>query len=322
MFGRKDAHGQAVQVLAALCAARDADDRKLLKGISDRMPRTHARISDDDFVTGVVHERCRGALLELVRKAGQHLLKQVPDDLKKHGIGWRTPRHAIEGNAFPEHSLVKRICDVLGITELSVYWMPEWKSPEPIIGHAKGSPALILCPEVFNGLSEAEKAFVLGKALGPVKLNLEIFRALPAASVGKLVLGALKGFAVTERSFPGDDEKPVRAVTKAISKSNELQAALKNTQLGLWRKRGELDFESFRTGVLLTATRVGLLVSGGMQAASEAIVATNMSLRGRVPKNTEGVIKVYREIPELRDLCAYSVSEAYLRLRAATFADE
>jgi hypothetical protein len=288
-----------------------------LKAIPDRMPRTKSRIRENDFVAAILHRNCSGALLDLVRFAGHYLLKQVPDDLKKHGIGWRTPKHGIEGNAFPEHALVKRICDLLGIAQLDVYFMAEWRNPEPIIGHSKGSPVLILCPEVFNGLQEPEKAFVLGRALGPLKLNLELFRALPPDEVGKLILGALKAFD-PNRSFPGEDERPIRAVTKAIAKDTALHAPLAAAQATLWSQRRDLGVEGFRQGVLLTASRVGLMVSGGMRPASRAIASTNMSLRGRVPESTQGVIKIFREIPELPDLCAYAISAPYLELRERT----
>jgi tetratricopeptide (TPR) repeat protein len=315
---RSDAAHQAVQVLSALGAVRTAAERAIAKTFGDRMPRTKVQVKEDAFASTLVHEDARGALLELFRKAGHVLARQIPDDLKQHGIGWRTSRYGIDGDAFPEHGLLKKICDLIGLTSLDVYWMPDWKNPEPVIGHAKGSPALILCPEVFHGLKEAEKAFVLGRALGAVRLRTELFLTLSEHDTKLVVLGALKAFDPSQRSFLGEDEKLARAATKAMARATDVHPGLETTQRSLWRRRDAIDWAAFRQGVQLTGSRTGLFVAGGMHSAAQAVAATNMSLRGRIPESTQGVVKLFREIPELKDLCAFAVSEPYLRLREAS----
>ncbi|RMG17518.1 MAG: hypothetical protein D6731_03970 [Planctomycetota bacterium] len=313
--GRAGAHEQAVRVLVALRAVSDAEDREVARRLRPQAPTPRARLKEDEFAASLAHEGLRGAPLEFLRKAGPQLLRLVPDDLKKHGIGWRTPRHGIEGDAFPEHGLLKRVCELLGLEELDVYWMPGWKHPEPVIGHAKGRPALILCPEVFAGLEEDEKAFVLGRALGPLRLNLQLLFAFPEADLRLLFLGALRGFDPAQRHFVGEDEKLARNAAKQIGRASELHSGLRNTQLGLWQRQEELDFGRLAQAARRTGSRAGLLAAGGMDAALRAIAATNLSLRGRIPATTQGVIGVFREFPELVDLTAYAVSEGYLRLR-------
>ncbi|MGE0712076.1 MAG: tetratricopeptide repeat protein [Planctomycetota bacterium] len=311
-----DAHAQAAQVLVALRAAR-AKERVAVESRGQSMPRTKAQVKDEDFAKTIVHPDCRGLIRDFLWQVGPHLLKQLPDDLKGHGIGWRTPRYGIEGDAFPEHAMLKRICDLLGITQLDVYWMPDWRRPEPVLGTSKGVPALILCPEVFSGLTEAGKAFVLARFLGMVKLNLHFFRLVPADQARLWIWAALKGFDAA-RTFPGHDDRNLKGVIKALAKVPELHKPLEPLHKELWRSKDQIDWQRLPQAVALTGSRAGLLVAGGMYAATEAIVHTNMSLRGRVPDTAAGVLKLFREVPELCDLAPFSVSKGYLKLRAAS----
>lgn len=313
--GKTNERGQALHVLAALRAARGRDRQLVVEG-STQMPKTMSQIKDEDFSKVLVHPAARGLIRDFAWHAGHLLLKQIPSDLGNHGIGWRTPKYGIEGDAFPEHDLLKRICDLLGITQLEVYHMTEWRQPEPVLCQGKSGPAIVLCPEVFTGLNDAGKAFVLGRALGTIKLNLYFFRCVPPEQAQQLVLGALKGFDAS-RAFPGSEDRALRGVVKAFSKAGELKESLDTVQKELWRNREVLDFKAISEGVAATGSRVGLLVAGGLYPVAQTIEQTNMSLRGRVPENAQGVIKLFREVPELCDLAPFSVSRGYLKLREA-----
>src|SRR5205823_2054590 len=76
--------------------------------------------------------------------------------------------------------------------ELDLYWMGDWKRPDAILAHGKKTPALILCPAVFAGLTEPEKAYVIARAIAMVPARLEAVRALPARELEKLVLATVK----------------------------------------------------------------------------------------------------------------------------------
>lgn len=310
--GKADPLGQALQTLCVLRAVT-AEEDGAVRVAAATPPKLRGRLRDDLFADVVMHESCRGPLGLLMRAAGGLLLKQVPDDLKSHDIGWLSTRLALDGTGFDEARLVKRVCDLLDITQLDIYYMPNWRRPEPVLGHSK-TPALILCREAFSGLSDPEKAFVIARAVAPLKLGLEVFRALPLEQLRPLVLGVLKAFD-QGRSFKGDDDRGVRALVKAVARSTDLLRELAPVQEQLWRSREQLDLEGFRQGVQFTASRAGLLAAGGALPAVQAIVTTNISLRGRVPDKTEGVVKEFKDVPELRDLLAFSVSPAYLELR-------
>ncbi|HBP19866.1 MAG TPA: hypothetical protein DEA08_19010, partial [Planctomycetes bacterium] len=313
-----DAHFQAAQVLVSLRAGR-AKDRQLVEARCESMPtlRANTAISDEEFGSTIAHPGCRGLIRDFVWRAGHHLIKQLPEDLKGHGIGWRTPRHGIEGDAFPEHGMLAKICGLLGIDQLDVYWMGDWRRPEPVLGLGKNGAALILCPEVFSGLTEAGKAFVLGRAVSLVKLNLHFFALAEPDTARQLVLGALKGFDAS-RTFPGHDDRALRGIVKAVSRDQTLLKTLDGVSKELWRNREALDWQALRQAALLTGSRAGMLVAGGMFPATQAIVHTNMSLRGRVPETAAGVVKLFREVPELVDLAPFAVGKRYLELRSSS----
>ena len=313
---REEEHLQALQVLTVMRGANEEEIR-LVEQATHEEPRPQRSMRDQDFESGLLHPDLQGPIFDLFSEAGHLLAKQIPDDHRSHQIGWRTTRHGLSGDAFPEHGLLERTCDLLGIETLDVYWMPDWKKPEPVIAHGK-SQSIILCPEVFTGLSEPEKAFVLGRAVGPLRYHLEVIRHLPADQLKKLVLGMLKGWD-SSRSFPGDDEKPVRNAAKAMSRASDLLESLAQVQAMLWDERDHIDWQRLKRAVLLTGSRCGLLAAGGMLPATKGVVATNLSLRGRIPETSEAVAKEFREIPELCDMAEWSVSEGHLRLRNRLF---
>lgn len=319
--GRKEEYALALQALTVLRATTEEEDRRVQEQ-QGAPPAVGRALKDEDFAQDLVHPDCQGPLLTLMLRAGDLLVRQLPDDVGSLVPGSRYWGRAkpipLEGEApFPEHKLVKQVCTLLGIEALDTYWSPDIKKPDPAIAHGKAC-ALVLGPEAFSGLDEPGKLFVLARALAPVKLGLEAFRAQPPDTGRKVVLGALKGLD-PERRFPGDDDKLVRAVAKAIARQPELHPLLKEAQQALWAQREQLPLEAFSRGVALSAARLGMLAAGGPLAAARAVTATNLALRGRLPERTEDMVKALRDLPELRDMVSWSVSEAYWRLRRKVF---
>ncbi len=311
--GRKDEQGQAAQVLSVLRAAT-AEEERLVRAATAQVPQHKGALDEDAFAGELVPAFARGPLLDLLRAAGPLLLKQVPDDLKQHGIGWRSTRLGLEGNAFPEHKLLRRVASLLGLDALDVYWMPDWKQPEPVVGHAKGSPALILCPEPFAGLGEPEKAFVLARALAPLRCGLELVRAVPGDALRLWLLAAAKACDAA-RAFPGDDDRTLRGIVKAVSRAPEVVRAAAPAAARVWAARDALDLDGLRRGLSFAATRAGALAAGGPAPAVRALVASNLALRGRLPEKTEAVLAALANLPEVGDVLAFSVSAEGTRLR-------
>ena len=306
-----EAYGQSVQVLSLLQVAQGEEELLAESWVSEP-PQLKGPMSEAEFLEGVVHPSCQTPLLQLLRHVGGVLVRLLPDDLKAHGIGWRTPRLPLWGEAFAEHGLVGQVARLLGVEDVDVYWLPDAKRPEPGVGHGK-SPALILGPEVFREQGEAQARFALGRALGPLRLGLEVFRALPLEELRRVVWSTLKGLDTT-RTFPGDDARSSRAVAKAISRL-EVPRVVQTLGRQLWRDREELDLEAFQQGVALTAVRCGVLAAGGPLAAARGIAHSNLALRGQLPSSPEAAASVFGRSPELSDLISYAVSPAYLTLR-------
>ncbi|MCA8920929.1 MAG: tetratricopeptide repeat protein, partial [Planctomycetes bacterium] len=310
--GRDEEAGHALQALAVLRATNEAEAKRIA---FSQAPNPKAVLSDAEFSESLLMPELRGPLATLFSKLGKVLLRQVPDDLKQHGIGWRTPRHGLEGRVFPEHPLLKQVCTVLGIRELDVYWMPEHRNPQPVLAHGKVL-SLILCPQVFQGLDEPQKAFVLGRALGPVKLGFETLCALDPGQAREVVLGALKALDPGRR-FSGDDSRGVRAVIKAVGKADA--EGLTTAGELLWSQRNDLEFERLRAAVGLTASRCGMVAAGGVWPASQALVATNLSLGGGLPARTEEVVQALSDQAEFKELLRFAVSADYARVRRRVF---
>jgi hypothetical protein len=211
------------------------------------------------------------------------------------------------------------VTDLLGIKddELDLYWMGDWKRPEAILAHGKKTPALILCPAVFSGLSEAEKAFVIARAIALVPARLEPARAMPARDFERMFLAAVKALHPDVTSFSGEEDKETRAFMAKVQKSltPELTERLKPHAQAIARRHEKPSIETFRRATQLVASRAGVLAAGGAYAAVMACVKTNVALRGRLAATTAEVQRDFRENAELKDVLDFGVSEGHLEAR-------
>ena len=314
---REDARGQVLQALSVLAAA-EREEREAVVDATRHEAQARRGLSPEDWPR-LVPEEAHGAVLELVTALAGSLDRCVPDDLKNYGIGMLKRSLGLEGDAFPEHRLVKRVLDLLGIKEgeLDLYWMADWKRPEAILAHAK-RPSLILCPMVFQGLDPAEKAFVVARAVALVPAGLEAANALPARKLERLILSAAKVLDPEHGlSLSTDDDKEIRAFQQRVTKqlTPELTAQLKPAASQVLATADRLDMEGFRRGVAQAASRAGVLAAGGVFPAAHAIAKTNVALHGRMPQTTPEVVKAFKEFAELRGILEFSVSQGYLEVR-------
>jgi tetratricopeptide (TPR) repeat protein len=315
--GAKDAYHQGVQPIIVLAAAND--EEKAARG--GREGKTSRGLRAEDWPK-LIPADARGPVLDLLTGLAEVFERSIPEDLKSYGLGMLKRSLPLEGDGFPEHRLVKRVADLMGVgdSELDLYWMSDWKRPEAILAHAKKGSALILCPATFAGLAETEKAFVIARAIALVPARLEFAHAVPARDLERYILAAAKAVDMTNSfSFSGEDDKETRAFIVKVGKAvtPELAERLKPAAIEIGRRRGKLDMEGFRRAAVLTASRAGVLAAGGAHAAVLAIVKTNVALRGRIPPTTAEVIREFREVAELKDILEFSVSEGYLETRKA-----
>jgi tetratricopeptide (TPR) repeat protein len=314
--GREDARAQAVQALAVLAAASESE-RENVATATAREPKARRGLSPEDWPR-IVGD-ARGPIHEIVSALSETFDRSVPDDLKSYGVGLLKRSLPLEGDAFPEHRLVKRILDMFGVGEgeLDLYWMSDWKRPEAILAHSK-RPSLILCPAVFSGLEGAEKAFVIARAVALVPARLEAANVLATQKLERLVLAAAKAIAPEQGlEFSGDDEKEIRTFHSRVGKAltPELVAELKPAAQEIWKTQDKLNVEGFRRAVALTASRAGVLAAGGAFRAAHAVLKTNVALHGLVPKTTAEAVQAFREFAELRGILEFSVSQEYLEVR-------
>lgn len=315
--GKGDARNQALQALAVL-AACEREEREEVVDATRAEAHGRRGLAEDDW-SNVLPEDLHGATGELVTMLSEHFDRAVPDDLKNYGIGMLKRSLSLDGNAFDDHRLVKRVLDLLGIEEgdLDLYWMADWKRPEAILGHGK-RPSLILCPMVFQGLDAAEKAFVVARAVALVPAGLEAANALPGRKLERLILAAAKTLDPEHgMTLSTDDDKEIRAFTSRLTKAltPELVARLKPAATQVLASADRLDIEGFRRSVALAASRAGVLAAGGVFPAAHAIAKTNVALHGRIPQTTAEVVKAFREFAELRGILEFSVSQGYLETR-------
>lgn len=315
--GQKDAVVQTMQAIAVLQAAND-EEKAAATEQAQRAPKARRGLRADEWVK-IIPRELVGSIYELVTGLSDAFDKSIPEDLKSYGLGMLKRSLPLEGDGFPEHKLVKRVTDLLGIKddELDLYWMGDWKRPEAILAHGKKTPALILCPAVFAGLSEPEKAYVIARAIALVPARLEAVRAMVPRELEKFILAAVKSLHPDLTSFSGEDEKETRNFMAKVQKAltPELIEKLKPHAAAVARRPDKPGVEVFRRAASLVASRAGVLAAGGAYPSVMAVVKTNVAMRGRLATTTAEVVRDFREVAELKDILEFSVSEGHLEMR-------
>jgi tetratricopeptide (TPR) repeat protein len=317
--GKKDALAQALGAVTILQAATD-EERALATREAQRAPQARRGLRGDEWAR-ILPRELAGPIHDILFTLADAFEKSIPEDLKGYGLGMLKRSLPLDGDGFPEHKLVKRVTDLLGIKddELDLYWMADWKRPEAILAHGKRTPALILCPAVFQGLAEPEKAYVVARALALVPARLEAVRALPTRELERFVLAAVKALHPDLTNFSGEEEKETRAFVVKVAKvlTPELAERLKPIAQSIAKRTERPSFENVRRACMLVASRAGVLAAGGPVPAVHAVVKTNVALRGRLAPTTAEVVRDFREVAELRDILEFSVSEGHLEMRKA-----
>ncbi|HZU96579.1 MAG TPA: tetratricopeptide repeat protein [Planctomycetota bacterium] len=317
--GNRDGVYQATQAIAVLRGANE-EEQQVAKRATETVERARRGLKPEEW-SRLVPREAQGPFFELVQGLAEPFERAIPEDLKSYGLGMLKRSLPLEGDGFPEHRLVKRVADLLGIQDgqIDLYWMGDWKRPEAILAHGKKVPALILCPAVFAGLTEAEKAFVVARALALVPARLEAFRALPPRELEKLFLAAVKTLHPDLTSFSGEEEKETRAFMQKVAKAltPDMIEKLRPHAQAIARRADKANLETLRRAAQLVASRAGVLAAGGAYPSVLAVVKTTVALRGRLAPTTAEVVREFREVAELRDILEFSVTEGHLELRKA-----
>jgi len=165
-------------------------------------------------------------------------------------------------------------------------------------------PTLCMSMETIPRLDSPHDRFLVGRVLGLLRERAAVLEALPAPQLAGL-LGAAAFVAGARPSLaPGalkNLETEARRLGKAMSRRSRRAVELEASRFGF----EVLDAEAFQQGLLSTADRLGLLLSGDLSATLET------RLGREAPMGAESLAQE----PAILSLIRFALSEEHMILR-------
>ncbi len=271
-------------------------------------PRAEGKLATREHGRWVVHPDERGPLRALFELISPELGKTWPGDLSPYELNPRTDRHGPRSD-----NLVRKLADELG-TVLQAPPFDLWTSQKEGTSVAlenEKPPALIVGAQFGRRLQEPDQRFLLSRELERLKGGHALVKMLTATELDALLwtVGSLVRPEVRSQADPAAMEAIQRRLGRSLSR---LRKPLEDVATQLVAT--PLDLGRYRSALVHTANRAGLVMTNDVAVAVRNIAKRYPEIRP-VWRDPAGAEETVGQIPEVRELLAFAVSEEYFAAR-------
>jgi len=177
-------------------------------------------------------------------------------------------------------------------------------------------PSFIVSPKAFEGMSQDECRFLIGRYMEHIGSRYFISKKLSSGETWELLCVMARALEL-DVDIPGksDDvlQKKLKDARKIISRKNKkfLEDAAKEF-LKVYKK---FDFQAHLRAQAFTANRAGLLTCNELRSSLSAMAKTDKRFKGLDVKNPQSLREFLSKSEEARDLLQFSLSDDYFILR-------
>jgi len=206
---------------------------------------------------------------------------------------------------------------VLGNRHTGLYM--DWEGDASEVRIACHAPPVIICGPDVEQRTLGELRFYLGRALELTRPEYIIVSGLERGEFSQLFAAVLRAFHPRHTRRRSDDADP--HAQRAAQLKKDLPYRVSRKLVDLFGAKAHVEFNSalWRQAVQHSGNRAGLLVSGDLRAACRTILAEELNLEGVAQSEwtAEEFAGYLDRSAQLRELCAFAVSEEYFQARQA-----
>ena len=261
-------------------------------------------VDDETRERALIHPLARLPATTLLGSFGGPLCRILPAD---NPPGARLP----EGH--PARKLADEIAKNLGVKAFDIYQRGD---NGPGVTWFPGNPlAFVLNPKVFDSAGPCGQRFLVGRGLEGIKNGLATFSYLDEAETRKRLQVVIKLFK-SEVVVTGMNEKEVQALAKSLKKevSRKVRKSLEDAAAAHHFQEQQFSFESWRTGLVHSANRGGLVISGHPGEASRALLL----LEGKIKPGESPTPQIMKTSEQLVELLRFAISDLHFLARKRT----
>jgi tetratricopeptide (TPR) repeat protein len=174
------------------------------------------------------------------------------------------------------------------------------------------TPAFVLNTAVFDSTGPRGQRFLVARGLEGVKNGLASFHSLGKAETLKRLQVVVKLFK-PEVTVTGMNKKEARSLAKSLNKKvpRKVRKFLQVAANSHHSQGNQFSFENWRTGLVHSANRGGLVISGHPGEASKALLL----LEGKIKSGESPTPQVMKTSEQLAELLSFVVSDQYFLAR-------
>jgi len=256
---------------------------------------------NDETRAGLIHPMARLPATTIIGSMGRLLCKILPAG---------DPPWARLPEDHAARKLAAKIAKNLRVKDYDVYQGEDnglvvtWFPGDP--------PAFVLNTMVFDFVGPFGQRFLVGRGLEGVKNGLATFYGLGEAETRRRLLAAVKLFK-SEVVVTGMSEKIIQALTKSLKKEvpRKTRKSLKKAAISHHSQESQFSFETWRTGLVHSANRGGLIISGHPGEASRALLL----LEGKIKPGESPTPQVMKTSEQLVELLRFAISDEHFLAR-------
>ncbi len=307
-----EAYGAAAALV--LIGQADADERALYQQYRPNgVVRARARLTEEVWLKQIYHPDEDRTLSQILATLSPAVASARAQTTKELGLKRKQRRDVATDPSMPCKVLAYGDA-VFGASTPEVYLAPETPGQIEVVNlraAVAGTPALVLCKEVFEAHSDIELAFIVGRTLATLRPDhlLRWPGFVPTLAELEIVVRAAIRLINAESVVPAESAAAVKQYTAFLERT--LQPQLREQLAVLVRRleasagvgEGAAGIARWSRGACFTSIRAGLLLAGDLEIAAR-LGQTAASAAGIDPSEV------------IRDLIAWSVSDGYFELRA------
>ncbi len=206
---------------------------------------------------------------------------------------------------------------VLGNRHTGLYL--NWEGDTDEVHIACHAPPVIICGPDVEQHTLGELRFLLGRALELTRPEYIIVSGLERGEFSQLFAAVLRAFHPRHARRRSDDTDP--HARRAAQLKKDLPYRVSRKLVDLFGAKAHVEFNSalWRQAVQHSGNRAGLLVSGDLRAGCRTILGEELELEGEAQTewSAENFADYLDRSEQLRELCAFAVSEEYFQARQA-----
>lgn len=297
------------EVLVFLRAANQDEEYFYELHRSKVAPRAEGRLPTRDHVRWVVHPGERGPVRDIFEVLSAELGRVFPGDLSPYGLNPRTDKHGPKSD-LAVRKLADELAEVLNVPAFDL-WTSQ-KAGLDVFLENERPPALIVGQQFGRRLQDADQRFLLSRELERLKGGHALLAQLGPRQIEGILwaVASLVNPGVQAQVDPAVADQMQRAIRGVSSKARkQLEDA------GALLIRGPVDVARHQAAMDHTANRAGLVMTNDVSVAVRNIAKRYPNVRP-VFRDASGAEETVGQIPEVRELLAFAISEEYFAARA------